>query len=58
MFVLDSFHAITHKKKECKPGPQSVFNPAAEHFKFLAGVNFEKSEQAFRKLNKHRNSTK
>ena len=50
LYVLDSFHAASHKKKECQPGPESKYNPQAEKFKFLNGVNFEKCEQgtAFR----------
>ncbi|CAG2216851.1 unnamed protein product [Mytilus edulis] len=60
-FLVDIFHVLKHTKPSCMPlnnNPLCEFHPKLDKFSEIHGCNTESCEQAFKKLNRFKYSTR
>ena len=55
-WLLDTFHADTHRKPECINGPEGVYNPRLPKHSNIFGSRLEAAESSFRQMNKLKSS--
>lgn len=60
-FLVDIFHVVKHTKQCCMPlhdNPQCEYHPKLEKIKDIHGANTESCEQAFKRLNRFKHTTR